>query len=70
MQQQSKGARAFRSGDRVYVDGELGTIVNVFPDGIHMVRLDRGGQVIAVVASQIEAAELPDARRWGWRQAV
>lgn len=44
---------SFRSGDRVIVDGKEGTIVNIFPDGIHMVRLDETGKVVATTADQL-----------------
>lgn len=46
----------FSTGDRVIVNGQLGTIITIFPDGIHMVKLDKTGKVIAVTASQLEPA--------------
>jgi hypothetical protein len=49
-------SQAFSSGDRVLVDGKPGTIVNIFPDGIHMVRLDETGRVVAATVSQLSRA--------------
>jgi len=46
----------FSSGDRVIINGQLGTIVTIFPDGIHMVKLDETGKVIAATAAQLEPA--------------
>lgn len=46
--------RSFRSGDRVLVDNlQRGTIISVFPDGIHVVRLDRNRRTEAVTAAQL-----------------
>jgi hypothetical protein len=50
-------ARAFRTGDRVLVDGShLGTILEIFPDGIHMVKLDENGKMIAATSARLELA--------------
>jgi hypothetical protein len=48
--------RAFRTGDRVLLNGKLGTITDIFPDGIHMVKLDETGKVLAATAAQLQLA--------------
>ena len=46
----------FRVGERVLLNGKLGTITDIFPDGIHMVKLDESGTIIAAAAHQLQPA--------------
>jgi hypothetical protein len=45
-----KFAPAYCSGDQVMLGGASGRIVDIFPDGIHMVRLDTSGKIVATTA--------------------
>jgi hypothetical protein len=38
------------------LNGKPGTITDIFPDGIHMVKLDESGKVVAATASQLRIA--------------
>lgn len=46
-----------RAGDRVRMNNALGTVLEIFPDGIHFVRLDTSGRIVAVLATQLAAAD-------------
>jgi hypothetical protein len=52
-------SHTYQSGDRVAIDGdEIGTVESVFPDGIHMVKLDNSERVVAVTASHLTRLEI------------
>ena len=52
-------SHTFQSGDRVAIDGcENGTVESVFPDGIHMVKLDNSERVVAVTVSHLTRLEI------------
>ena len=45
--------RHYRAGDRIDLDGASGTVHEIYPDGIHLVRLDRSARLIATLASHL-----------------
>lgn len=54
----------FQSGDRVIVDDrELGTVERVFPDGIHMVKIDHAEKTIALTVHHLKRLEVHDKQR-------
>ena len=50
-----KIAHSFCSGDSVIVKGQTGVILDIFPDGIHVVKLDASEKIIVATVSELVA---------------
>jgi hypothetical protein len=58
MPEQEPNRPHFLQDDPVRVDGELGSIVKSFPDGIYFVRIAGSGRIIATTAEHLTPADL------------
>jgi hypothetical protein len=60
----------YRAGDRVILKDASGTVQDVYPDGVHVVQLDRSGELVAAVEWQLERADRDSGSHTTLRRAV